>query len=224
MDKIYFFNSHGSRNDINTRVQMNKLDNNIYISLAYPGYPITSYELVVCLQAFKNNDFIKFWTEQINNLDQLESFEQLYRFERNIEMNMIQSGWKQINNYVGSDQESNLDPDYNLIIHTQKYMEQFVRPDGMINIDLYKIDSAFFLTFYFSNDKFNLTLPDYNYSTHIYSATEVQRSGLNPLSTYNYNLSVSPGEKFSCDQDGKTKINRMVKKCTNILYSQLKMN
>lgn len=206
MSKIYFFNSHGRRNSINERFELDRSDNNIYISLAYPGYPITTFELLVCLLAFKNENFKEFFQEQINNLDQLETFEELYLFERNIEEEMIQSAWEQTQTNI-----SRNEPDYNLIIKLNRYMTQYLRPDGKINVDLYKINSSFFLTFYFYNDKFNLTLPDYSYSTHIYSKTRVQRSGLNPMDGYNYDLQISSGEKFDCNEQNKRKINNLIK-------------
>ena len=32
MNNIYFFNSHGARNDLNTRVEIPEQDHNIYIT------------------------------------------------------------------------------------------------------------------------------------------------------------------------------------------------
>jgi len=127
---------------------------------------------------------------------------------------MIQAAWYTIKKYLGETRsDTTYDSDLPNIRLLHEYMIKFVRPDGLINIDLYKKDSAFFLTFYFSSNlNFKLTLPDYSYSTHIYDGLRVNKSGLNPIQSWNYDLTIDSEKKFLCNQKGQTQLNKLIKK------------
>ncbi len=227
MDNIYFFNAHGKRNDLETRIELPVTDQNIYITLAYPGYTITSQELLLCLCAFKNDRFVVWFNNQIEEIrnNTIPDFKSLYLFERSIESNIIQAGWEQANKFLNTKSESTQSiilsqekndlyhyPDYNSIIELVEEMSKYKRPDGGINEDFYKYNTAFFITFYFRNPTFNLSIADYNYSTHIYSSVRTERSGLNPMSKYNYNLNINvPNRKFECDNNGKAQVNKLIR-------------
>jgi len=213
MNNIYFFNSHGARNGLDRRVEIPEQDHNIYITLAYPGYTITSYELLVCLCAFKDERFVEWFNSSIDQIksNSIPDFKELYLFERTVESHMIQAGWAQANYFLSQPNASTYS-DFDTITKLVKSMSNFVRPDGGINEDFYKHDTAFFLTFYFRNPTFNLSIADYKYSTHIYSSVTTERSGLNSMGSYNYNLSIDiPERKFQCDHNGKMQVNKLIR-------------
>jgi hypothetical protein len=232
MDNIYFFNAHGERNSLDARIEIPEGDKNIFITLAYPGYTITSLELLVCLCAFKDKDFVNFFNESIQKIqfNSISDFKDLYSFERQVESSIIQTGWQQANKFLKSNltrdqpfnlfeerQESSPYPDYEIIEKLVKYMSDFIRPNGSIDEDSYKSNSAFFLTFYFRNPTFNLSIADYSYSTHIYSGKTTEKSGLNPMRLYDYDLNINiPERKFKCDNNGKIKVNKLIRQ----MYSQ----
>ncbi len=213
MDNIYFFNAHGSRNDLTTRVYLPESDRNIYITLAYPGYVITGFELLLCLCAFKNERFVEWFNSKIELIrtNKINGFAELYFIERQVESKIIQTGWEQAKTFLTQPNASTY-PDYESIKTLVRLMNEH-KLDDSIDINAYKKQTAFFLTFYFRNPTFNLSIADYSYSTHIYSNYEIQRSGLNPMSTYNYDLEINiPERKFNCDKKGQKQVSKLIER------------
>lgn len=218
MDKIYIFNSHGKRNDLETRVELATNDSNIYINLAYPGFSISTYESLICLCAFKNTEFVNYFNEQMQTIGLIQTSQLLYEFERTIESKMIQAAWQTVKTFLSSNPTNSEKADYQTIRDFYEYMSNFLKSDSTINVDVYKANSGFLLSFYFKSDYFDLSMPDFSFSTHLYYIDSAEVSGLSPISFYDYNLKINSG-KIQCDNNGKIKLNGIIRQMYN--YSVL---